>query len=66
MIRKRNENTIMKLPYAAIVLIPTLIAMLMFYISHTLFAAPEVLFGTARLTIAVLCVVAGVILLVPA
>ena len=54
-----------KILCVAIVLIPTLIAALVLYISHALFAIPEVLFGSAQPFVATLCVIAGIILLVP-
>lgn len=57
---------IMKLLCAAIVLIPTLIAVLLFYLAHALFAVPGVLLGAVQPTIAMLCIVAGILLLLPA
>lgn len=56
----------MKLLCAGIVLVPTLIAVLIFYIAHALFAAPGVLLGAAQPAVAVICIVAGVLLLLPA
>ena len=54
-----------KILCVAIVLIPTLIAALVLSLSHALFAVPEVLLGSAQPIIATLCVIAGLILLVP-
>lgn len=43
-----------------------LIAALLFCIANTLFKTPTVLFGTAQPTIALLCIIAGIVLLIPA
>lgn len=55
----------MKVFYSAIVLITTLISALVFYIARTLFAVPNVLFGTIPPVIAVCCIIAGILLLLP-
>ena len=57
---------VLKVVCAAIVIIPTWIAVLIFYIAHALFAAPGVLLGEIQAAVAVLCVVAGILLLLPA
>ena len=47
-------------------LIPALISGLLFAVSDALFSVPGVLFGQWQEFVAVLCVVGGVILLIPA
>lgn len=49
-----------------IVLIPAAIAVLLFGVANALFEMPGVLFGTIQPTYAILCVIAGALLLVPA
>lgn len=54
-----------KLLIFLIVLIPTLIAVLLFFVSYTLFTTPDVLFGAYQKTVAVLCSIGGCLLLIP-
>lgn len=62
---KQHSNTTVKLLLAAMVLLPTLVGLLLLYIGRALFAAPGVLFGERQTVIAVLCVIGGIILLIP-
>lgn len=55
----------MKFFHVAILLITTLISALVFYIARALFAVPNVLFGTMQPVIAVCCIIAGILLLLP-
>ena len=49
-----------------VVLIPTLISALLFFIAHALFTVPDVLFGPKQKVVAVLCTIGGVLSLIPA
>ena len=55
----------MKFLLALIVVIPTLIAVLLFAVAGLSFNAPEMLAAAANPAIAICCIIAGVVALVP-
>lgn len=55
----------MKFLISLIVLLPTLISILLFVIAGLSFNAPELLAASSNPTIAICCIIAGIIALVP-
>lgn len=55
----------MKFVLALLIIVPTLIAILLFYVAGFAYASPAMLDAAINPTVAVLCIIAGIIALLP-